>query len=299
MTVKLLPFDNKSELQVVLDLPQGASLEATERTLAQVRPSPRACPRSVSVGGLRRDRLAVQFQRPRAALLPAQPPELGDLQIELSPKDERAPRQPRDRARSAPAARQADAACTASTLQVVEAPPGPPVLATLLAEIYGPDAATRRAVADQVKALFKSIPYIVDVDDSHGSPRPQLRLTPVRDQLEYFGVSDRDVFNSIAAVMGGETVGYSHRGEGRTPMEISIRLPQSDRTWSDRLATTPVAVTRIAGAPTPGDARRGGAGDPRRPARRILSPRRPRRRDGHRRAGGPVRGADLRHARRR
>ncbi|HXQ16162.1 MAG TPA: efflux RND transporter permease subunit [Caulobacteraceae bacterium] len=249
VTVKLLPFDNKSELQVVLDLPQGASLEATERTLAQVAAVTKGLPEVVSAETYAGTAAPFNFNGLVRHYYLRNRPEMGDLQIELSPKDKRA------RASHAIALdlRRRLAKLTlpeGSTLRVVEAPPGPPVLATLLAEIYGPDAATRRAVADQVKALFKSIPYIVDVGDSHGSPRPQLQLTPVREQLEYFGVSDRDVFDSIAAVMGGETVGYSHRGEGRTPMEISIRLPQSDRTWSDRLATTPVAVTRIAGAPT-------------------------------------------------
>jgi hypothetical protein len=63
---------------------------------------------------------------------------------------------------------------------VVEVPPGPPVLATLLAEIYGPDANTRLAVAEQVKALFRSVPYIVDVSDAYGHPRPRLRVIPTR-----------------------------------------------------------------------------------------------------------------------
>ena len=61
-----------------------------------------------------------------------------------------------------------------AAIKVVEAPPGPPVMATLLAEIYGPDAATRRAVAERVKATFHAVPYIVDIDDSWGAPRPTL-----------------------------------------------------------------------------------------------------------------------------
>ncbi len=248
VTVKLLPFDNKSELQVVLDLPQGASLETTERTLSQIAAVTQGLPEVVSAEAYAGTAAPFNFNGLVRHYYLRNRPEMGDLQIELSPKDKRS------RASHAIALdlrqRLAKLALPeGSTLRVVEAPPGPPVLATLLAEIYGPDAATRRAVADQVKAIFKSIPYIVDVGDSHGAPRPQLRLTPVREQLEYFGVSDREVFDSIAAVMGGQTVGYSHRGEGRTPMEISIRLPQSDRAWSDRLAATPVAVTRIAGEP--------------------------------------------------
>src|SRR5690606_9484905 len=118
----------------------------------------------------------------------------------------------------------------------------PPVISTLLAEIYGPDAETRRAVASDVRQIFESVPFIVDIDDSYGQQRPRLRLTPDRAQLEYFGVSEQNVLDSVAATLGGQVVGYSHRGEGRNPIEIAVRLPQSSRTWSENLAAMPVAM---------------------------------------------------------
>ena len=74
-------------------------------------------------------------------------------------------------------------------------------------------------------------PYIVDIDDSWGAPRPTLRLVPDRTRLEALGVSDREVLDSIGAAFGGQLVGYAHRGEGRDPLEISVRLPQNARTW--------------------------------------------------------------------
>ena len=125
-------------------------------------------------------------------------------------------------------------------IKVVEVPPGPPVLSTLLAEIYGPDTKTRRAEAEEVKKLFKSVPYIVDVDDSYGKPRPRLRITIDQDKLEYFGVEQSDVYDTLNALLGGVPVGYSHRGEDRNPIEIVVRLPKSDLTWSQQLASTPV-----------------------------------------------------------
>ena len=118
-------------------------------------------------------------------------------------------------------------------IKVVEAPPGPPVMATLLAEVYGPDAATRRTVAERVKAIFHAVPFIVDIDDSYGHPRPGLRLVPDRERLEALKVSDHAVYNSIGAALGGEVVGYANRGQGRDPLEISVRLPQSARTWGE------------------------------------------------------------------
>jgi multidrug efflux pump subunit AcrB len=173
-------------------------------------------------------------------------PEMGDLAIALTPKGER------KRASHAVALelRQRLAALPlppGASLKVVEAPPGPPVLATLIAEVYGPTPEARRAVAARVEGLFRQVPYIVDVDDSYGQPRPRLRLTPDRAELERFGLSEGQVFDSIAAVMGGETVGYAQRGGERTPLEISVRLPQSERSWTERLAATPVAAAKADG----------------------------------------------------
>jgi multidrug efflux pump subunit AcrB len=241
VTVKLLPFDNKSELQVVLDLPRGSSLEATERTLADAARITESVPEVTAVEASAGTAFPFNFNGLVRHYYLRDQPEMGDLQIELAPKDKR------KRASHAVAIdlRQRLAALAlpaGSSLKVVEAPPGPPVLATLLAEVYGPSAAVRRGVADQVEAIFRSIPYIVDVSDSHGAPRPRLRLTPEREQIDYFGLSDREVFDSIAAAMDGVSVGYSHRGEGREPMEIAVRLPQAERTWDQRLAALPVGV---------------------------------------------------------
>jgi multidrug efflux pump subunit AcrB len=248
VTVKLLPFDNKSELQVVLDLPQGTSLEATERTLADAAAITEQLSEVTSVEAQAATASPFNFNGLVRHYYLRNQPQMGDLQVELAPKDKR------KRASHAIALdlRQRLAALAlpaGSSIKVVEAPPGPPVLATLLAEVYGPDPATRRGVADQVKAIFKSTPYIVDVDDSHGQPRPRLRLTPDRERLDAFGLSNREVFDSIAAVMGGQSVGYSHRGEGREPVEIAVRLPQSERTWDARLASTPVGIAKTATGP--------------------------------------------------
>ncbi len=119
-------------------------------------------------------------------------------------------------------------------------PPGPPVLSTLLAEIYGPDSKTRRAVAEETQKLFKSVPYIVDVDNSWGEPRPRLRISIDQDKLEYFGVEQSDVYDTLSALLGGQAVGYSHRGADRDPIEIVVREPKSDLSWSQKLASTPV-----------------------------------------------------------
>jgi len=133
---------------------------------------------------------------------------------------------------------------------VVEVPPGPPVLATLLAEVYGPDSKTRRAVAAELKKIFKSVPYIVDIDDSIGESRPRLRISIDQDRLEFFGVEQSDVYDTIKALFGGTTVGYSHRGEDRNPIEIVVRLPKRHLSWNEQLASTPVPANSVPGNKT-------------------------------------------------
>jgi multidrug efflux pump subunit AcrB len=246
VTVKLLPFDNKSELQVVMDLPEGASLEATGRALQDAAAVARTLPEVVAVDGYAGSASPFNFNGLVRHYYLRRRPEQGDLSVTLTPKGDRS------RASHAVALdlrrRLADLKLPAgSTVKVVEAPPGPPVLATLLAEVYGPTPEARRKTAEKLKTLFAGVPYIVDIDDSYGTPRPRLRLTPDRPQLERFGASEREVLDSIGAVMGGEVVGYAHRGQGRDPTPITVALPQSGRTWDETLASTPVAVGGAAG----------------------------------------------------
>ena len=242
VTVKLLPFDNKSELQMVLDLPEGATLEATQRALADAAVVTGALPEVIAIEAYAGTASPFNFNGLVRHYYQRNRPEMGDLSVALAAKGER------HRSSHVIALdlrrRLAQVALPAgSTLKVVEAPPGPPVMATLLAEIYGPDAATRRAVAERVKAAFRAVPYIVDIDDSYGVPRPGLRLVPDRDRLEALKVADRDVQDSVAAALNGQVVGYAHRGQGRDPLEIAVRLPQSARSWGEGLSAMPVAVS--------------------------------------------------------
>ena len=248
VTVKLLPFDNKSELQVVADLPEGTSLEATARTLDAVAAIVRTLPEATAMEAYAGTSAPFNFNGLVRHYFLRDRPEMGDVMVTLLPKEERdrashiVALDLREKLKAIPLPKGA-------SLKVVETPPGPPVMATLLAEIYGPDAETRRATANQVEKLFKSVPYIVDVDTSQGQPRPRLRLTANRDRLDYFGLSERDLQDSIAVLMGNRTLGYAARGQGRTPLPITLALPQSARSWGQALASTPVAVSRTSGAP--------------------------------------------------
>jgi multidrug efflux pump subunit AcrB len=175
VTVKLLPFDNKSELAVELNLPEGSSLEDSERMLFAAAGIVRGVPEVQSVQVYAGTAAPFNFNGLVRHYYMRQSPELGDLQINLSDKGDRT-RSSHVIALDLRRRLHALGLPEGSTLQVVEVPPGPPVLATLLAEIYGADAKTRLATAEAVKTIFASVPYVVDVADSYGHPRPRLSI---------------------------------------------------------------------------------------------------------------------------
>ncbi|MGB5558529.1 MAG: efflux RND transporter permease subunit, partial [Paracoccaceae bacterium] len=246
VTVKLLPFDNKSELSVVIDMPEGTSVEATDAVAQAVAREVLALAEVHSVQTHAGTAAPFNFNGlVRHSYLRGMP-EQGDVAINLSPKGERDRTSHdialgiRDRIAAIPLP-------MGASLKVVEPPPGPPVLATLLAEIYGPDAQTRRDVAAKVEEAFRSVPFVVDVDNSYGSPARRLRIAVSTDDAEFFRVEEADVFDTIAILNGGRTVGYSHRGEGRQPIPIRIERPRGEQTMDERFLTTPIPANVLPG----------------------------------------------------
>jgi multidrug efflux pump subunit AcrB len=249
VTVKLLPFDNKSEIAVLVDLPEGASLEMNERTLLAAAEIATKVPELRSVQAYAGTPVPFNLNGLVRHYYARLEPELGELHLNLAPRGERS-RSSHAIALDLRKRLKALEVPDGTVVKVVEVPPGPPVLATLLAEIYGPDAATRRSVMAEVKKIFASVPFIVDVDDSVGAPRPRLRVSIDQDRLEFFGVDQRDVYETLQMLLGGVPVGYSHRGEERNPIEISVRLPKSDLAWTQAVAATPIPANTLPGSKT-------------------------------------------------
>lgn len=247
VTVKLLPFDNKTELQIVADLPKGSSVEDTDRLLQAAANRLASVPEVVSFQTYAGASAPFNFNGLVRHYYLRSSPEQGDIAVNLLPKGDRS------RASHAIALdlreRLMGMAMPAGTvLKVVEPPPGPPVLGTLLAEIYGPDAETRRAVAAKVRETFASIPFIVDVDDSFHNQPERLRLSIDQDNLEYYKVEQADVYDTLSYLYGGTTVGYSHRGGGRLPIPIRIALSKANGVVDQRALATPVAANALPGA---------------------------------------------------
>ncbi len=247
VTVKLLPFDNKSELSVTIDLPEGSSVEATDAVAQAVARVVSELPEVVSTQTHAGTASPFNFNGlVRHSYLRASP-EMGEVAINLTPKGDR-DRTSHEIALEIRKRIMALPVPAGTSLKTVEPPPGPPVMATLLAEIYGPDAETRRAVAAKVEEAFRSVPFIVDVDNSYGAPARRLRTTISTDAAEFFQVQESDVFDTIAILNGGSTIGYSHRGEGRQPIPIRMERPKGERTLDERFLTTPIPANVLPGA---------------------------------------------------
>ena len=138
--VKMLPFDNKSEFQVIVDMPEGTTLEETARVAEALAEEVLKQPEVVNVQTYA-GTAPVQLQRPGAALLPARAaPNVADIQVNLLPKARPRAAEPRDREGSARRACSPSLTRFGARIKVAEVPPGPPVLQTLVAEVYGPDA---------------------------------------------------------------------------------------------------------------------------------------------------------------
>ena len=247
VTVKLLPFDNKSELSVMIDMPEGASTEATDRVAQAVGRVVMDLPEAVAVQTHAGTSAPFNFNGLVRHYYLRNEPQLGEVAINLTPKGDR-DRTSHDIALDLRQRLQALPLPEGTSLKVVEPPPGPPVMATLLAEIYGPDADSRRAAAAQVEAAFRQVPFIVDVDNSFGTQARRIRTTISTDDLDFFGVQEQDVFDTIALLNAGQTVGYSHRGDGRYPLPIVLARPKGDRVLDERALTTPIPANVQPGA---------------------------------------------------
>ena len=246
VTVKLLPFDNKSDLQIVVDLPAGSSLEATDRVLQLAADRAATIPEVVSLQTYAGTAAPFNFNGLVRHYYVRQSPELGDVQVTLSNKAMRS----RTSHEIALELRKKLADMdmpTGTVVKTVEPPPGPPVLSTLLAEIYGPTPEARRLTASKVKEAFAKVPFVVDIDDSFGVQAPRVRVAINQDNLEYQKVEERDVYDTLQSLYSRNTVGYSHRGGGRQPIPITLGLAKSNKVMDEKALSTPIPANALPG----------------------------------------------------
>jgi multidrug efflux pump subunit AcrB len=225
VTVKMLPFDNKSEFQVMVDLPEGAALETTARAADAIAAATLDDPDVVDVQSYVGTSAPYNFNGLVRHYFLRRAPHLADLQVNLRPKDER-PDQSHDvakrvRERLVPIARELGA-----TIQVAEVPPGPPVLQTIVAEVYGPEESRRVEIARRVKEVLERTPGVVDVDWYVESPQPKVSLVVDREKASAAGVAPADVARLVRMASDGVRVGLLHDERAREDVPIVLRLPR-------------------------------------------------------------------------
>jgi len=236
VTVKMLPFDNKNELQVVVRMPDDTPLETTARVSSLLADEALRDQDVVSVQSYTGTASPYTFNGLVRHYFLRREPHLADLQVMLTAKDER------DDQSHAIAVRlrnqlQPVAATLGAEVQVVEIPPGPPVLQTLVAEVYGPDPDKRLALAKQVRDVFAGATGVVDVDWYVESARPKTQLIVDSEKASAAGVSAADVMAAASLAGAGTVAGLLHDPASREPVPVVMRLPRSSRGSTDALAS--------------------------------------------------------------
>jgi multidrug efflux pump subunit AcrB len=234
---KMLPFDNKRELQIQADLPAGTPREdalALGQRLAR-RVLQESEVRDVQVHSL----VAAPFTfvgMVRHSFL-RDAPEQVDLQVNLLPKGDRKAQSHAIATRIRPALEEL-AHAAGARLKVVEIPPGPPVLDTLVAEVYGPSAAERDGYARTVLEAFQSTPGVVDIDSSLNPTAPTLALVLDREKASLHGVQPSAVVETLAAAGAGATLGSFHVEHASSMVPVVLQLPAARRGLADVLSLT-------------------------------------------------------------
>jgi len=224
VVLKMLPFDNKSEFQVVVDMPAGTPLEVTAAALHDLGAQLATVPEVTDYQAYAGLAAPISFNGlVRQYYLRAQP-EQGDLQVNLAPKAARQ-RKSHEIAQSVRLRLEQAGQKWGAKVKVVEVPPGPPVLAPIVAEVYGPDEAGRIRAAKGVRQALAATAGIVGIDDSVEDAAPRIRLAVDQGKAALAGVARRDIAEAIRMGLAGADVTPLHDGQSKYEVPVRIALP--------------------------------------------------------------------------
>jgi multidrug efflux pump subunit AcrB len=226
--VKMLPFDNKSELQVIINMPDGTPLEQTAR-VAQALGNELALQPEVlnyqtytgTSGPYNFNGLVRHYYMRRL-------PNQADIQVNLLPADKRSVQSHAIAKRLRPLM-DAIGNQYGARIQVSEVPPGPPVIQTLVAEVYGPDLAGQTQIAHQIKSIFQNTAGVVDTDWYVEDPQPRLVMRVDEVKAAQHGIAVSDVTHALALALSGAQVGQVHDQSAREPVPATVELDRADR----------------------------------------------------------------------
>ena len=264
--VKMLPFDNKSEFQIILNMPEGSSLERTAQAAreiaATVRTEPEVTDYEIYAGvasPFNFNGLVRHYFMRRGA-------NVADLQINLIPKNERKA-QSHDIAKRVRPRVAEIAAKFGARVAVAEVPPGPPVLQTLVAEIYGPTEENRLKMAQKVIDIFHSTPGVVDTDWYIEADQPKVEFVIDKEKAALHGISAETISQTLKIAVGGESVDLLHVPREKEDVNIVIQLPLASRSNPEELLALRVRSGDANALPEPATA---GSASPLVPLRELV-----------------------------
>ena len=237
--VKMLPFDNKSEFQVIVDMPSGTTLEQTARVTEALAREAQKQPEVINLQTYVGTAAPYNFNGLVRHYYLRRGANMADIQVNLLPKGDRK-LQSHEIAKQVRHRLQPVADRFGARIKVAEVPPGPPVLETLVAEVYGPDAEGRLRLARQVRDLFKRTAGVVDVDWYVDDDQTKYRLVVDKEKAALNGVSEDDIARTVQAAAAGYQAGLLHVDAEKEDVPITVRLDRATRSDLDRMLSLKV-----------------------------------------------------------
>jgi multidrug efflux pump subunit AcrB len=248
VVLKMLPFDNKSEFQVVVDMPAGSPVEATAAALADLGRYLATVEEVVDYQAYAGTASPINFNGLVRQYDLRQMPEQGDLQVNLADRRHRTRKSHEIALAVRPKLEELGARHKAK-VKVVEVPPGPPVLSPIVAEVYGPDEPGRHALAKGLRAVFGKVPHIVGIDDSIEDTAPRALVRVDQRKAALAGVSTSDVVNALRAALAGDDITALHDGQAKYGVPVRVTVPPEKQGRLDALLAMTVRAGNGASVP--------------------------------------------------
>ncbi|BCV41310.1 efflux RND transporter permease subunit [Shewanella algae] len=228
VVLKMLPFDNKSEFQVMVDMPEGTPVEQTEKVLKALSDYLVTVPEVQHLQLYAGTHAPINFNGLVRHYFVRNSQELGDIQVNLSDKKHR----DRDSHSIALAVRgplQQIAQGFNANVKVVEVPPGPPVWSPIVAEVYGPSQDIRQQAARELQSLFQATEDVVDIDIFLPAAQQKWQVLIDRSKASLLGVPYANIVDLVATAVGGKDINVLHKPMQKRPVPIRLELPEADK----------------------------------------------------------------------
>ncbi|GAA5522830.1 efflux RND transporter permease subunit [Aliifodinibius salicampi] len=232
--VKMLPFDNKNEIQLIIDMPEGTTLERTNAVAREVGLSLKDVPEIKDYQIYAGDNAPINFNGLVRHYDLRKGPNVADIQLNLIDKGKRSDQSHAIAKRIRPIVQKVGEKYNAN-VKVVEVPPGPPVQSTIVAEVYGPDTDERQRVGRKVKGIFEKTAGIVDVDWMKEAPQTKYKLDVNTEKAMMSGISSQQVVQTVTMALRGQDVSHLYSEKELNDVPITVKLPKAGRSHIEKL----------------------------------------------------------------